>query len=801
MKLSQNNILSNKTSKEVNLKESISVYTKHWKWFAFSCFVCLVLAFLNLRYTTPEYNAFGKIMIVGNGGVSSPADAILKDLGKISNNESNEILDELEILTSRRLMKEVVKKLSLNIQYFTQGRIHELELYPDIPIAISFKESDSIIHLSSFSFSINATSDTSFDFKYTSIDGEELELKMFFGKNIPTPIGDIIITPNLKKLSSIIGQNIRVNVHPIDNVAEYYRTKIIVAPVAEGSKVVSISLDDPVKVKAPMIINTLIDEYNQASIDEKSQKSKNAADFINDRIRLISKDLSSVDDEIEDFKTSSRLTDITSEANLYLESSAVTEQELSKSLSELNKVNFMKDQFSSSANTFQRVPLNVGLSDGSVNGLALKYNELLNNRDRLLKSSNEKNPIIVNLDEELNNLRNSLNQSLDNTSKTISLQISGLRKQSSKLNSKIYAVPGQVRKSRDIEREQGIKESLYLYLLQKREEATISLISTSANAKVIDKARFNPGDMPVSPIPTISYIAAIIIGMCIPFSIIYIKQLLDNKIHNKEDLQEQIGNITILGEIPRIKSKKDTKLIQKNDRSILSESFRIIRTNFDFVRRGREVEAYNNVIFVTSTINGEGKSFFSINMALTLANAGKRILLVGADIRNPKIHLDLEGQNSEILEKNGLTEYLNDKSVSVENAIHTYEVNGNTIDIMLSGKTPPNPAELLMSNRMKPLFDKVSEQYDYVIVDTAPSMLVTDTLLFSQFAGHTIYMTRAGYTEKGLLNFAKEMHSNNKLKGMMLVVNDVDQSNFGYGARYGYYGTPEKKSWFKKKNA
>ncbi|HEY5688268.1 MAG TPA: CpsD/CapB family tyrosine-protein kinase, partial [Yeosuana sp.] len=282
------------------------------------------------------------------------------------------------------------------------------------------------------------------------------------------------------------------------------------------------------------------------------------------------------------------------------------------------------------------------------------------------------------------------------------------------------------------------------------------------------------------------------------FSIIYVGDLLDTKIHNKEDLDQIIKDMPVLGEIPRLKGKELMSLVTRNDRSLLSESFRIIRTNFDFVRRGRHVKDYDNVIFVTSTINGEGKSFFSINMALTIANTNKRVLLIGADIRNPKTNLGLMNQKKKQDSKMGLTEYLSDDTVSVEDAITTYTVSDNTIDVLLSGKLPPNPAELLMGERMKPLFDKVSEMYDYVIVDTAPSMLVTDTLLFSQYAGHTIYMTRAGYTEKALLSFAKELHDQNKLKGMMLVVNDVDQSNFGYGAKYGYYGDPKKKSLFKR---
>ena len=308
-----------------------------------------------------------------------------------------------------------------------------------------------------------------------------------------------------------------------------------------------------------------------------------------------------------------------------------------------------------------------------------------------------------------------------------------------------------------------------------------------------------------SPIPLnkkMLYIAALFLGLIIPFLIIYVADLLDTKIHNKEDLENELKNISVLGEIPTVKDGILTDgifLVEKNDRSILSESFRIIRTNFDFVRRGRNVTAYDNVVFVTSTVNGEGKSFFSINTALTMANTGKRVLLIGGDIRNPQIHHVLSTVLKVDAHAIGLTDFLADRTLATEDIINSYLVNDISIDIMFSGKIPPNPAELLMSSRIKEVFDYASEQYDIVIVDTAPAMLVTDTLLISQYAGHTIYLTRAGYTDKQVLNFARELHATNKLNGMMLVVNDVNQSNFGYGARYGYYGKPQKKGFFSRK--
>ena len=634
------------------------------------------------------------------------------------------------------------------------------------------------------------------DFEYRETEDGDSK-RYAFGETIPTFFGGMVITPNSETLkkATIEGTNLRVQMTSVEVLTESLRNRIDVYQSGKSSKIVSINLVDPLPQKAIDIINTLIKEYDQYSSYIKNIRSKNTASFIDSRIDLIASDLVSVDDSIVRFKTSNKITDVTSEAGQFLSSSAQNEQLLDESKTQLRVLEYMNESLQDDA-SYAPIPGNLGSGDPAISALASRYSELLANRERLLRSAGEKNLVVVELDQSLNAIRENLKQNIDNAKKSLRIRMSSLENQSERINSKIFSVPGQERKLRSIERKQGIKESLYLYLLQKREEAAITLTATSPNLKIVDEA-YSYGD-PVSPNTKVIYMAALFLGLFIPFSVIYVKDLLDTKIHNREDLEGSIKDITVLGELPRLKGKELASLVKRNDRSLLSESFRIIRTNFDFVRRGRHVKKYDNVIFVTSTINGEGKSFFSINMALTLANTDKRVLLIGADIRNPKTDLGIINQNKKRVSKIGLTEYLSDDAILVGEAIETYEVENNKIDVILSGKIPPNPAELLMSDRMEPLFDKVSDQYDYVIVDTAPSMLVTDTLLFSHFAGHTIYITRADYTEKPLLNFVKDLHDKQKLKGMMLVVNDVDQANFGYGARYGYYGAPKKKSFFKR---
>ncbi|MFI0429083.1 GumC family protein [Mariniflexile sp. HMF6888] len=789
-----NNISKMDSANQFNFKKAASIYVKRWFWFVLSISIFLGVAYFNLRYTAPEYLATAKIMLVDEGEASG-ASAIFKDLPFFAEKEDAKIEDEMSVIMSRAFFNSTIKDLRLNIKHYLKGRIYDSEIYKNAPITINFIASDSIIDRTNFSFHIKILSDKEFEYRINENDDPK---KISFGEKIPTFLGGMIITPRFPNLERSIGTEIRTEILPVKSIAESLKNRIQTYQENKSSRIINISIQDPIIERAKDIINTLIVKYNEATINQKNIKATNTARFIDERIELIAKDLLGVDDSIVRFKTGNKVTDVTSEAGQFLSSSVQNEQELELSRMQLRQLNYM-DSALGDTDSYTPIPSNLGLGDPTIVTLSSKYNELIVERERLLKSAGERNSVVLQLNQNLRSIKENLSRSIQNSKKSLGIQISSLENQSNILNSRIFSVPGQESKLRGIERKQGIKESLYLYLLQKREEAAITLTATSPSSKVVELA-YSSGS-PVAPNKKMFYIGALFLGFLIPFGFIYVGDLLDTKIHNKEDLEREIKNITILGEIPRVKKAfKEGRglLVEKNDRSVLSESFRIVRTNFDYVRRGRNVEQYDNVVFVTSTINGEGKSFFSLNMALTMANTNKRVLLIGADIRSPKLHSSLKSQMKANASDIGLTEFLVDKSILAGETINTYKVNDIKLDILLSGKVPPNPAELLMTGRVKELFDYASSQYDIVIVDTAPAMLVTDTLLLSEYAGHTIYLTRAGYTEKQILNFTKELHATKKLNGMMLVVNDVNQSNFGYGAKYGYYGTPEKKGLFKR---
>ncbi|MEY8779552.1 GumC family protein [Allomuricauda sp. XS_ASV26] len=780
---------------KLDIKSILDSYLKHWKWFVLSVIVAFLLAFAYLRYTIPKYNASAKIQIIEDKGASSEL-SVLQDLDVFSGGKTR-IEDEIEILKSRSNLTQVVKKLKLNVRYFVIGNIRDSELYGvDFPFNINFISADSIVNKSRHQFFIDLNSDTSFEYS----EQEDAPFKKYdFGSKIQTNIGDIILVPNTKLIKSYKNKRLKVIVQPIPKVAAGYRQKINVSPAAEFSNIINISLTDPIQKRAIDVIDELVLTNNANAVADKKAIADRTTKFINDRITEIYSNLSSVDQTAESFKESRGIADLGSQSNVNFTQSAANEKQLQEANIQLNIANSMKDLINDKEG-YDYIPTNVGLSDPGIANAAQRYNELIAQRNRLLESSNEKNPVIVKLDQQLEGLKRGMQSSLNNVTNNLDLQVNSLSKQLSQINSRIYAAPSNERALRDISRQQQTTESLYLYLLQKREESQITFASAAPKSKIVDSAYGS--NQPVSPNKKIIYLLSIIIGLLIPFSVIYVIDLLDNKLHNKLDLEKIAGNVPVLVEIPKL-GRKESKFVKNEDRSVLAEALRILRTNINYIQKSKKGD--KNVIFVTSSVPGEGKTFVSSNLAAIYASTGKKVLLIGGDIRNPKLYnfftegTPTDGKTNlkpKRIVKTGLTEYLYDTSVSLNDIIVPTDVNTNKVDIIFSGKIPPNPTELLMSDRINDLFKEVSDLYDYVIVDTAPLMVVTDTLLISEHASQILYVVKAGATELKVLDFPLKLKEEGKLKGLSFVVNNVKQSNLGYGGKYGYgYGKTVKKWW------
>lgn len=782
----------NSSSDTIDLKEVISSYLKHWKWFVLSAILMLILASIYIRYTPPQYAAVAKIQILEDENSSSSLSAF-SDLDVLGG-AKNKVIDEIELIGSRSNFIEVVKELKLNTKISVIGNVISTELYKNPPVNLNFIAEDSTLNNADYDFYVTLSSSTTFGFS----EEEDKPVKVYsFGKNIATPIGDIVITPNVGRFERFKNKKLKISIRPVQSVALGYREKTNIVNSDDKSNIVDLSLEDPIQEKAIHIIDELIRVYNKNAIDDKQLIADKTSTFINDRIIEISGNLSGVDQKAQDFKQDKGVSDIAAETGMNLSASMEAQQQLANAQNQLDMAARMSSILEGN-NGYNVLP---ETGDPATASTTAQFNKLALERKRLLKSSNEKNPIIVNLDQQLDGIKRSLSSSYKSAVNSLSLTVNSLSKERYRYTSKVLSTPSNERALRDITRKQQTTEQLYLYLLTKREESQIAVASQAPKSKTIDQA-YSISRLPVSPKRKIVYLASLILGLLIPFSVIYANELLDNKVHNMNSLEKLTTDTPVLGEIPKL-SRKDEKLVVKEDRSVLAESLRIIRTNLDYLIKTKVSKGgKNNVVFVTSSVPGEGKTFLSTNLSMILASTNKKVLLIGADIRNPKIYTFFTGSNIDKMAKPsrnkdaGLTEYLYDNTLNTKDIINPMLVHHNTIDVVYSGRIPPNPAELLMSTRMKELFDEVSERYDYVIVDTAPLMVVTDTLLISQYANHLIYVTRAGVTESKAVGYPLKLQQEGKIKGLSFIVNDVKNSDLGYGGKYGYgYGRSQKKWW------
>ena len=762
---------------EFGLRELIEKYLYYWKWFVFGVIITLTGSFLYLRYTTPKYKVVATLLINDkqNENVSSETSTF-KDLGLVDNNSS--IFDtEIGILKSRSLIEKVVAKLGLNQMYYTQGRVHDRELYgASLPFKLNFFTKDSLFHQRDTVISIIPTSQTKFDL----LDGQDkLTGSHLFGENVVSNMTNFTITPTTS-VPIQVGLKISFIIQPLASTTDFYRKNILIAPVDRKSTLINISLENPKREKALDILRVLIAEYNSAAISDKTLIAENTETFINDRIDGIFKELTLLDSNTQNFKTRNNLTDITSESSLILDSNSKLEKETLDMTTQLKLVEYMAEFIDN--NETQLIPTNLGLSNISLNQNTVSYNDVVLERNRLLRSSNSLNPVIVNLESQLLSLKTSISQSLTNLKSSLIISLNDLKRQEDKLNSKITSIPRQERALKDIDRQKQIVETLYLYLLEKREENAIALAIKAPNARIIDVPYGS--NIPVSPRRMLVYLIGLVLGVVIPFALIYLSFLLDNKVQNIEDI-ESVVSAPILGDIPNSKNF-DRLFHQEDDRSPLSEALRIFRTNLNFVLSKNKKGAKN--IFVSSTIQGEGKSGMSINLAKILALSSKKVLLIEGDIRKPTLGEVLKVKNNQ-----GFTHYLSDDTLKPATLIEPILLN---LDFLQCGAVPPNPSELIMNGRFDELLEYTNKNYDYVIIDTAPVSMVADTILLSHNRTDLfIYVVRANYLDKGMLKIPKKLHETNRIDNMAIVLNSSNPK-IAYG--YGYDNALAKKPWWKR---
>ncbi len=785
----------NSYDSSLDLRIIVEKYLGHWQYFLIALFIGLLLAFLKLNFERPLYSSSAAVKIKNEQSGDRTALSAFEDLGIIPST-NQKVEDEIEILLSKDLFSEVIKSLKLNIQFFTdQNKIskfldenlsfetnhYEVEEYKNQPLEINFLMTDSLVYKTASKFLI--TIQTTNNFIYKDIESG-IEKRGAFGDKFTTVFGEIIITPNLDyDQKELIGNKVFVQISSVRALAAIYAQKIAIEPKSEFSSILSITMKDGVRRKANDIINQLILEYNKRAITLKDELSKSTSDFVTKRLEIISNELSQVDLTAETIKTRYRISDVASQTGLNMQSGQEIENRIVQANARLENITAVKD-FVSEKNENDLIPVNVGIEDANVASAMNQYNELILRKKKLLDSSTEKNPIVVKLTEQISLLKSNIDQGLNSLENTQKISLDALNQQDLRINSRLYSAPKQERQYRDIQRQQQIKEALYLYLLEKREETALTLGVADPNAKIIDMP--SSSSDPVSPKKFLTYVGFAFVSLILPIMIIYLLELLDSKVRTREDLEKSV-RIPILGEIPKINSK-GRYLVESNDYTSVAEAFRILRTNLNFILPDHSTGQNGKTIFVTSTVAHEGKSFITSNLSSVLAHAGKKTVLLGMDIRAPKLkqYLGVRGND-------GITNFIINKNLSPEDLLVEVPNNPN-LTVISSGDIAPNPSELLMNSRVKELFDYCRANFDYVVVDTAAYSMVTDTLVLSKFADAFIYVIRANYLDKRFLNYIDMVHKEKRLNNLAVLLNDVDfKKSYGYGYGYGY-GVEFKKS-------
>mgnify|MGYP006093168399 CR=1 FL=1 len=784
----------NEENDSLNILEEIKKYLRHWKLFLLSAIFFLIAANFKLRYSTPLYSVSSSILIKDNlkAGISTEL-AAFEDLGIVGGRSSNNPDNEIEILKSRNIIGKVIDSLQLNVSYFTEGRVRISEMY---------KESSPIFFIQTAVFNKNNSNTfivkivDSLNYEFLDIDGDLISSHVF-GESV-TIDNDTFIVESNKKSKPKEGETIFVKITPKNSLINQLKSSIEITPLNKNSSVLLLKLNGSVIEKAEDILNELVKQYNSDAVSDKNLISQNTKDFIDDRLRKIKSDLFLIDDKVKDFKDSKDITGLSEEFSLTLGSLKETNGRISLVRTQISLVNWIKDLLVEKSSTDQILPTSLGFDYSSLTDGISKYNELILLRDKVSLNAGPKNPVLMQLGSQIASAKSNLLSSLSPILKSLDIQLKDLNNEANIVLSRVKSIPTTERGFIDIRREQEIIASLYQYLLKKKEETKISLAVTVPNAKIIDVAYGSKS--PIAPNRQNTYLGALLIGLLLPFSFVFLRNLLDNKIYSKKDISDIIS-VPFLGSIPTSDEIKKL-VVTRDERTPTSEAFRLIRANLNFIIPN--INKGGKTIFVTSTTSGEGKSFISINTAAALALSGNKVLLMGLDFRDPKINKYLN-----IPEKKGITNYISD-SKFIFDELKFKIPSIESLDIISSGLIPPNPSELVTKDRLEALFLEVKQKYDFIVVDTAPVNLVSDTLLMAKYADMFMYVVRANYSDKRSLVVPQELYKENKLPNVAIILNDIDSSrdDYGYGYGYGYGGygyggygygaTGVKKPWYRR---
>lgn len=797
---------------KIDIQEVLFKYIIHWPWFVGAVLVCLIGAWIYLRMATPVYNISATVLIKDDKkGGNTGGMAGLEELGLSGLISSSQNIDnELEVLRSKTLVKEVVNQLNLYVSYTDEDEFPSKNMYKTSPIIVSLTPQEAEKLSDPMIVEMSLYPQGSLDVGVTIGDKEYQKHFEKLPAVFPMDEGTLAFFQSPDSLMAkkdtteeSSAQNVRRITAKINSpmkVARVYCENLTIEPTSKTTSVAVISLKNSSLQRGQDFINQLLEMYNRNTNNDKNEIAQKTAEFIDERIDIISKELGNTEANLENFKRNAGITDLTSEAQIALTGNAEYEKKRVENRTQISLLEDLRKYIR--GNEYEVLPSNVGLQDAALVATIERYNEMLVERKRLLRTSTENNPAIVNLDTSIRAMKSNVQATLDGTLQGMLITKADLDREANRFSRRISDAPGQERQFVSIARQQEIKAGLYLMLLQKREENAIALAATANNAKIIDEAIAD--DIPVSPKRKIIYLIALVLGVGIPVGIIYLIGLTKFRLEGRADV-EKLTTVPIVGDIPLTdeKNEKDGSIaVFENQNNLMSETFRNIRTNLQFMLQNDK-----KVILVTSTVSGEGKSFISANLAISLSLLGKKVVIVGLDIRKPGLNKVFRLSTKE----KGITLYLANPDTDLMSLVQPSDVNKN-LSILPGGTVPPNPTELLARDGLDKAIEILKKNFDYVILDTAPVGMVTDTLLIGRVADLSVYVCRADYTHKVEYTLINELAEEKKLPNICTVINGVDLKRrkygyyygygkygkyYGYGKRYGYgygYGQENNKS-------
>ena len=768
----------------IRIQDLWSMFVPKWYWFAISLFITLTIAVLYLLSTPPIYTRTAAILVKDNSKSSSSTSAMndFSDLGIFKSNTN--INNELLTLKSPTLMTEVVNRLGLNETFTIRKGLKNVDLYKVSPVTITFCDKIEV----PLSFTIKFSSKEAFAISELEISGEDIgeTLSAQMGDSIQTSAGIMIVSPTQEFTDAFIGTSIRYVRGSVRAAVDTYSNALVAELGNEDATIINLSINDTSIRKAEDILNTLIEVYNENWIRDKNQIAVSTSQFISDRLGVIESELGHVDENISSYKSEHLLPDVQAASSLYMAQSAENNKELSTLNNQLSTAQYIRRELNTKQ-LDQTLPANSGIVSANIETQISEYNNLVLDRNRLIANSSEKNPLVKNMASSLQSMQRTIIQSVDNLIVSLNTQIRSLRRQEEATTNRLASNPNQAKYLLSVERQQKVKEELYLYLLQKREENELSQAFTAYNTRLITAPR---GSMfPTAPRKMNILLVAFAVGLLVPAVGIFMKENMNTKVRGRKDLENL--SIPFIGEIPQYsgtkkkwwefkhRKRQDMKTIVVNEgnRNIINEAFRVLRSNMDFMAS----KDNNQHVFVLTSFNpGSGKSFLAINIAISFAIKKKKILVIDGDLRHRTASSYVDSPNK------GLSDYLNNQIEDWKEIIVSYKGYTN-LHILPIGTIPPNPTELLEDSKLSMLIEALRPEYDYIFIDCPPVDIVADAQIIEKWADRTIFVVRSGLLDRSMLSELENMYTGKRFKNLSMILNGTESTGGRYGYRYGYH--------------